>query len=60
MIDLTYSEILARRMPERRFVGARTLDERELSWIPIITAKYRRVGPSQRPSDRVARAGTVV
>jgi hypothetical protein len=31
MIDLTYSEILARRMPEHRLVGARTLDGHELN-----------------------------
>ena len=57
-VDLTYSEILARRMPERRWVGARTFDGCELNRIHVITAIDRPARPSQRPSHHIARAGS--
>ena len=57
-VDLTYSDILARRMPERWWVGARTFDGRELNGIHVITVIDRPAHPSQRPSHRIARAGS--
>jgi hypothetical protein len=57
-VDLTYSDILARRMPERRWVGARTFDGRELNRIHVMTAIDRPASPSQRLSHRIALAGS--